>query len=114
MSDLTEPLHGRAADEVRDQLRTTPTLLPFHDLLAAIVDTLDVPSAANYEDIDTARRLLGTRAGQLRGYLRGMVEGQHQPDIHADGIRRMTADTPVTYVPYASPRAAENGEGSSC
>lgn len=76
-------------------------LPPWHDLLAAIVDHLDVPLPDDYDDNLKYRCLLESRAAQLRGYLKGMVEEQHEPTFHVDGIRDMTASLPITYVPYA-------------
>ncbi|WP_228995084.1 hypothetical protein [Streptomyces sp. DH8] len=86
-------------------MSTTPAPLPpWHDLLAAVNETLDVPLPENYDDTPTYHRLLAARVNMLRGYLRGMVDELHEPDIHADGIRRMKQSTPVTYPPVSSPQ----------
>lgn len=107
MSGLPEPEHGRAADEISAELGAgTPPLSPLHDLLAAIIETLTIPQAAHRRDEPTAHRLLVDRAAQLRGYLRGMVQGRDEPDIHADGIRDLTAELPVTYTPWVNPDAS--------
>ncbi|MFD7516065.1 hypothetical protein ACFV85_14860 [Streptomyces niveus] len=104
MSDLTEPLHGLAGDEMRDLVAATaPVLSPWHDLLAAIVDHLDVPLPAEYDLSLKYLSLLESRVAQLRGYLGGMVEQQHESTFHAQGIRGLTAGTPVTYTPYTAP-----------
>lgn len=80
-----------------------PALPPWHGLLAAIVENLDVPLPEDYHDTPAYHRLLETRVWQLSGYIRGLVAELHEPDSHAGGIRRMTATTPVTYAPYTAP-----------
>ncbi|MFD7224815.1 hypothetical protein ACFV9P_28005 [Streptomyces sp. NPDC059892] len=96
MSDLAQP---------------TPELSPVLDLLASVTEMLDVPTPDNLRDEGTYYRLLASRAAMLRGYLGSMVECQHEPTFHADGIREMTADLPVTYTPYAS---TEDVEAPAC
>ncbi|QXE36188.1 hypothetical protein KQY30_20025 [Streptomyces sp. GMY02] len=89
---------------------TETGLSPVHDLLAAIVDMIDVPRPEEYSEQPTYYRLLEARASMLRGYLNAMVERRREPaPYHAVGIREMTADLPVTYRPYTRP---EDGEGT--
>jgi len=85
-------------------MSATPTPLPpWHDLLAAITEMLDVPLPADYSDTPASDHLLRSRANLLRGYLGGMVDELNEPDIHAAGIRRMTTTAPVTYRAYETP-----------
>ncbi|MEV6420615.1 hypothetical protein [Streptomyces sp. NPDC051662] len=74
-------------------------------------DIREVTRSDDLRDEGTYHRLLASRAAMLRGYLGSMVEGRHEPTFHADGIRNMIADLPVTYTPYARP---EDGEGTTC
>ena len=84
---------------------TPAPLPPWHDLLAAITEMLDVPLPADYSDTHASDYLLRSRANLLRGYLRGMVDELNEPHTHADGIRRMTKTAPVTYRAYEKPEA---------
>ncbi|WP_046503130.1 hypothetical protein [Streptomyces odonnellii] len=101
MHDLPMPAPGTGSGE--------PALSLVHDLLAAIVETLDVPRPHQFRDEDAYHRLLESRAAQLRGYLRAMVDRQDAPDIHADGIRRMTSNNPVTYTAWERPTQQDAG-----
>ncbi|MFI5755645.1 hypothetical protein [Streptomyces sp. NPDC051569] len=107
MSDITEPRHGRAAAEVRNQLRASlapaegqPLTPAVRDLLAAITEVLDVPMAAKWDDRDKELMLRASRAACLRGYLGGIVRIGQVADWQAEGIREFVAELPVTYTPY--------------
>ncbi|MFJ6235061.1 hypothetical protein ACIQH0_13245 [Streptomyces griseus] len=84
-------------------MSATPAKLPpWHDLLAAVTEMLDVPLPENYDDTPAYHQLLKSRVNLLRGYLGGMVDKLNEPDTHADGIRRMKESDPATYPPYLS------------
>ncbi|KIF69229.1 hypothetical protein HY68_12555 [Streptomyces sp. AcH 505] len=101
MSEQTEPLHGRAADEIREQLRATTAGDPMRDYLAAIVEALDIPQPRAFNDRAHAR-LLESRARSVLTSLRGLLEdGKNaDPGFDARWIRKSIAANPVTYEPY--------------
>ncbi|MET9479857.1 hypothetical protein [Streptomyces sp. NPDC006638] len=110
MSDLTEPLHGRAADEIRDQLRADGLTAPVRDLLAAILDALTVPFPANSEPHDAHYRLLDKRASYVCASLRGLLADEHpEPAFDAGFIRKRTASLPAAYKPWVAPEDRTDG-----
>ncbi|MER8197051.1 hypothetical protein ABTY00_24175 [Streptomyces microflavus] len=93
-------------------MNATPAPLPpWHDLLAAVTEMLDVPLPQDYSDMPAHHQLLKSRVSLLRGYLGNMVDKLNEPDVHADGIRTMKSSAPVTYPPFtlAEDRPTEAG-----
>ncbi|MFJ5105177.1 hypothetical protein [Streptomyces sp. NPDC088554] len=128
MNDITEPLHGYAADEVRDQLRAgIPAVVQtvidtqaaelrtlraeavqHRDLLAAIAESLDVPlpSIATRDEL-VCRGLLSSRASRVVSAARLILAKGHSLDGTAQWIRRGAANTPVTYTPWVQAEERE-------
>lgn len=80
------------------------------DVLAAIVEALDVPMPAVDEADERAHyRLLDNRAADVRIVLAALLRHPGPLDNTADIIRRRTADQPVTYTPFVFER--DGGEG---
>lgn len=95
---LREPLYGAAAREVRDQLAGhSGALSPaIADLLAAIVESLDVP-LADMPVHDKARAdLLTLRAGDTR-VIAELLLAHGDVARAAARLREWTAEHPVTY-----------------
>lgn len=98
---LDEPLHSRAADEIRDQLRAAALPAPVRDLLAAIADSLDLPLPGLTErDEEEAARLMRVRARRIHNAARLILDEGHTVTRSAEWIREMTVDTPVNYTPW--------------
>jgi hypothetical protein len=99
-----EPLYGAAADHVRDQLREpsiTPGAIPpaVTNLLAAIVEALDVPLADQPGDDTTAAALMRQRANEARIIAASVLRDLDPRNIEgaAQQLRGWTAECPVTY-----------------
>lgn len=75
---------------------------PVRDLLAAIVEALDVPLADQAADDDTASRLMRERASNARIIAGSALTSPSLSDIAraAGQLCGWTADSPVTYRPY--------------
>lgn len=102
MSDLTEPVHGRAADEIRDQFRAATAGDPMRDYLAVIVEALDIPLPAAASEDRAYLRLLESRTRSVLTSLRGFLEDGPiaDPGFDARWIRKSVTGNPVTYEPY--------------
>ncbi|MGW2677925.1 hypothetical protein [Streptomyces sp. NPDC001436] len=73
----------------------------YADLLAAIVDALDVPLPSLAEaDERTYYRLLERRASDVRVVVAVNLSHSRDPWTAASEIRRRTAERPVTYTPF--------------
>ncbi|MFF6776349.1 hypothetical protein ACFY8W_22690 [Streptomyces sp. NPDC012637] len=71
------------------------------DLVAAIVEVLDVPLPSNaLTDERAHHRLLEHRTADLRAVLGAVLAHPGPLDDTADIIRRRLADWPVTYTPF--------------
>ncbi|MFF5975726.1 hypothetical protein ACFY7C_29880 [Streptomyces sp. NPDC012769] len=71
------------------------------DLVAAIVEALDVPlPSLAPADEHTHYRLLDNRTAGLRATLTGVLKHPGPLDDTADIIRRQMAELPVTYTPF--------------
>lgn len=110
MSATAEPLHGRAADEIGQQLREHLAQLdeitgPVGEYLAVIVEALDAPFAAH--DTRARQALLDERLGWVMASLRGLTDAKdrHLRDVTFDVgyLRRKIEETPVTYDVYRAP-----------
>ena len=75
---------------------------PVRQLLAAIVEALDVPLADQPADDDTANRLMRERASNARIIAGSALSSPDISDLEraARQLRGWTADSPVTYRPY--------------
>lgn len=73
MSAIDEPLHGRAADEIRDQLHAIPEPVP--GLLAAVLEALDIPHPATIGDSEQHAKVLADRVMHARIALRSVLDG---------------------------------------
>ncbi|MEU4955113.1 hypothetical protein [Streptomyces lavendulae] len=73
----------------------------YADLLAAIVEALDVPlPSLAYVDERRYYRLLEHRAADVRIAVGVNLAHSGDPWLAASEIRRRTAEEPVTYTPY--------------
>lgn len=73
----------------------------YADLLAAVVDALDVPLPSLAETDERAyQHLLGHRAGTVRSVMQANLTHSRDPWLAASEIRRRTAESPVTYTPF--------------
>lgn len=74
------------------------------DLLAAVVEALDIP-LPSFADADERahHRLLADRAGRTVIALRGVLDNGHDLDTSAQWLRTRTAEEPVTYTPWKRP-----------
>jgi hypothetical protein len=82
-----------------------------YELLAAITEVLDLPTAATYEALEVRARLMVDRAATLCGALGSVVEARRfddspfTPRDMAELLRRMA----VEYNPVKYPTAEEGG-----
>jgi hypothetical protein len=96
VSALNEPLHGAAADKVRDQLADARAT---RALLEAVLEAIDIPLAALAEDDGTRADLLSIRASRAAIMIADALRwGVSEPGV--EQLRGWTAETPVTYTPY--------------
>lgn len=104
MSAMDEPLHGRTADEVRDQLRAIPA--PVTGLLAAVLEALDIPHPATIGDTETHDRVLNDRAMHTVIALRNILGGDPMGiEWTTSYLRERLAEHPPTgYRHYGTPR----------
>lgn len=73
----------------------------YADLLAAVVEALDVPlPSIAIADERAYHLLMERRMSDLRSVLTVMFAVDGDPWVTAATIRRRTADEPVTYTPY--------------
>ncbi|MEU7067742.1 hypothetical protein [Streptomyces sp. NPDC046161] len=73
----------------------------YADLLAAIVNALDVPLPSLAEaDERTYYQLLERRASDVRVVVAVNLSHSRDPWLAASEIRRRTAEGPVTYTPF--------------
>lgn len=75
---------------------------PVRDLLAAIVEALDVPLADRLADDDTANRLMRERASNARIIAGSALTSPDLSDVKraAEQLLGWTADSPVTYTSW--------------
>ncbi|MFE7446835.1 hypothetical protein ACFU7X_41005 [Streptomyces chartreusis] len=95
--NVREPLYGAAADRVRDELTAGGSLPPaVTELLAAIVEALDVPIADRPADDKQRAELLTQRASDARVLLSSLLA---HGDVAraARRLREWTAEHPVTF-----------------
>lgn len=117
MSTPKEPLHGRAADEVRDQLREHPAPLPeitgpVREYLNTILDALTLPAAAREER--AFQQLLDDRVSGVTASLRGLLRDSSTEDgdvtFDVGYLRRRILLSPATYEVRQAPEAKGEGE----
>lgn len=74
---------------------------PTRDLLAALLEALDIPLPATMGDDAAYQRLLADRAGQVAVSLRGLLKddqaGDADPAWEAVYLRKNIAKLPITY-----------------
>lgn len=81
---------------------------PVADLLAAVVEALDIPLPCFAEADERAHaRLLHHRAGRAVIALRGVLDQGHDVDDSTEWLRARTAEEPVTYTPWKRPEGGE-------
>lgn len=98
--NVAEPLYGQAADRIRDQLREPDTLpQAVTNLLAAIVEALDVPIADQPDDDSTAAALMRQRANETRIIAASVLRDLDPANVEgaAAQLRGWTAEAPVAY-----------------
>lgn len=78
---------------------TTPEVA---ELLAAVVDALEVPLPASWEAQEEFSRLLDRRRTAVHVVLSDIVRTGQITSYDADAVRKRTELSPVTYEPYRS------------
>ncbi|MFG2948187.1 hypothetical protein [Streptomyces adustus] len=108
MGDIRQPLYGEAALQVRDQLAAAALPEPVRDLLAAVLEALDLPYPATVGGNEAHDRLLNDRASHARIALRSVLDGcPLGPGWTANYLRERIAKHPVAgYVTADQARAA--------
>jgi len=98
-----------------EQAPTTPVgALPpaLRDLLAAVVEAIDVPLAQHADDDQARARLLDHRANHAVIAIESVLKhGTEDVEDSARWLRERTAREPVTFTPWDRPAGAEGGEG---
>ena len=87
LCDEVEQLRGQAA-----------TAADLHELLRAVLDSIDLPRAAAHIDWERARReVLEKRARDIRIGLNGFLNGPAPFETTLDWVRQSVEDYPVDY-----------------
>lgn len=107
MNDLTEPQHDQANSEISG---------PVRDLLAAVVDALDVPLPGLGDGDERAfNRLMERRRSLVHSTLASILRhptGGITPS-DAEHLRAGVESQPITYTPW-DPATVTGGEVPSC
>lgn len=78
-----------------------PLAADVNDLIAAVIDALDVPTAARSVDDAAADTLIMMRSTHVMAALRYLQAGRSTPLDTTASIRACTEQSPVTYEPLA-------------
>lgn len=76
--------------------RTEPTAGELRQLLAAVLEALDIPSPATLGDSETHREILAHRVMDTVVAVRGVIEGGDDAGWSADYLRARLAEKPAT------------------
>ncbi|MFM9723716.1 hypothetical protein [Streptomyces scabiei] len=86
--------------------RTEPSAGELRQLLAVVLEALDIPSPATVGDSETHREILAHRTMDVVAALRGVLQHGDDPGWSADYLRARLAERPATG--YRSWGAAED------
>ncbi|MDX2937658.1 hypothetical protein [Streptomyces ipomoeae] len=76
--------------------RIEPTARELRQLLAVVLEALDIPSPATVDDSEQYHQVLNDRASHARIALVGVLLGGDDPGWSADYLRTRLADHPAT------------------
>lgn len=76
--------------------RTEPTARELRQLLAVVLEALDIPSPATVGDSETHREILAHRTIDAVAALRGVLQHGDDPGWSADYLRARLAEKPAT------------------
>lgn len=85
---------------------------PVTDLLAAVLEALDIPHPATVGDTETHDRILVDRVMHTVIALKGVFQRGDDPGWSADYLRRRLAEHPPTGYRAAGTSRTDGGDGS--